>query len=125
MEKGDQKMKFVKMSKEEIEKLVSEGKLKQVHLSTLERILMPRGSLQKESIGMKILESLLNNHQHWTNPKYSDNPDVGALLFHLKKNLDSEVSRAWNEFLRMVNSGKSEEEMWKDFWDRRDEERKR
>ena len=116
-------MKFVNISKEELEELIKSGKAKQIHISSLERILMPRGSLQKESVGMKILEVLLNNYLHWTDPKYSDNPDVGALLFNLKKNLDSEVLRAWNEFLRMANSGKTEEEMWKDFWDRRDEER--
>lgn len=117
-------MKFKTMSKEELEELIKSGKAKQVHLIGCERTLKPRGSLQKESIGLVILERLISNYQHWSNPKYSDNPDIGALLYHLKNNLDSEVSAAWNEFLKMVNSNKSEEEMWKDFWNRRDEERK-
>jgi hypothetical protein len=120
MEKGVQRMKMKVIPKEELEKLIKSGKAKQVHLIGCGRTLKPRGSLKKESIGLTILERLLTNFEHWTNPKYSDNPDVGTLLSYLKSNLDSEVSAAWNEFLKMSNSNKSEEEMWKDFWERRD-----
>lgn len=121
MEKGVE-MKFKKMSQEELEKLIKSGKAKKVHFIGPDRILKPRGSLKKESIGLVILERLLSNFEHWSNPSYSDNPDIGALLYHLKNNLDSEVSATWNEFLKMVNSNKSEQEMWRDFWERRDNE---
>lgn len=99
-------MKLVKLTKEEIEQLMKEGKLKQVHLGSVEHILKPRGSMKKESIGLYILERLEANFEHWSNPKYSDNPDLGALLFHLKSNLDSECHTAWNRFLKQVNSKK-------------------
>ena len=122
MEKGINEMKTTNLSKEELQKLIDSGKARKVHLINADRILKPRGSLKKESIGLVILERLLSNFEHWNNPSYSDNPDVGALLYHLKNNLDSEVSAAWNEFLKMVNSNKSEKEIWKDFWDRRDNE---
>jgi len=112
------------ISKEELEKLIKTGKAKKVHISPIERVLQVRGPLQKESIDLLILERLISNYEHLTEPSYSDNPDIGALLFHLKKNLDLGVSAAWNEFLKMINSGKTESEMWNDFWSRRDEERK-
>ena len=114
-------MKFIPT--EEFEKLITEGKSKRVHLVGCDRALKPRGSLKKESIGLIILERLLSNFEHWTNPKYSDKPDIGVLLSYLKSNLDSEVQAAWNEFLKMANSNKSEEEMWRDFWKRRDNEK--
>ncbi len=121
MEKGD-KMKFKKISQEELQNLIDSGEAKRVHFISPDKTLKPRGSLKKESIGLVILERLLSNFEHWSDPSYSDNPDIGALLYYLKDNLDSEVSAAWNEFLKMVNSNKSEEEMWKDFWERRDNE---
>jgi hypothetical protein len=98
-------MNITNMSHEELEKLIKEGKAKLVHcFITVEDVLKPRGSMEKESLGLYILERLEANFEHWTNPKYSDNPDIGSLLFHLKSNLDSECQAAWNEFLKKVNS---------------------
>ena len=110
------------ISKEKMDELIKSGKAKKVHFISPDMVLKPRGSMKKESIGLVILERLLSNFEHWSNPSYSDNPDIGALLYHLKNNLDSEVTATWNEFLKMINSGKSEQEMWKDFWARRDNE---
>jgi len=115
-------MKMTALSKEELEKLIASGKAKKVHLGSPRSALKPRGSLKKESIGLTILERLISVFQHWSGPSYSDNPDIGALIYHLKNNLDLEVAAAWNEFLKMVNSKKSEQEMWVDFWERRDDE---
>ena len=112
------------ISKEKMDELIKTGKAKKVHLSSVENTLRPRGPLQKESIDLLILERLISNFEHFTEPSYSDNPDVGTLLYQLKKNLDSGVSASWNEFLKMVNSGKTEQEMWNDFWERRDQERR-
>lgn len=113
-------MKMKIIPKEEFDELIKSGKAKQVHFVGCDKTLKPRGSLQKESIGLTILERLLSNFEHWTNPKYSDNPDIGTLLYYLKNNLDLEVAAAWNEFLKMVNSNESEEDMWRHFWERRD-----
>lgn len=115
------KMKFI--PKEELEKLIKEGKAKQIHLSTLERILRPRGTLQKESLGLTIFEKLLNNYLYWTDPKYADLPEVPELLLQLRKNLDEETFMAWNEFMRLINTCKTEEEIWEQYWQRRDKER--
>ncbi len=102
-------MKILNLSKEEIEKLKKEGRLRQVHLGSVESVLKPRGSMEKESLGLYIFERLQANFEHWTNPKYSDNPDLGALLFHLKSNLDSECQAAWSKLLKQINSEKKNE----------------
>ncbi|OQX93187.1 MAG: hypothetical protein B6I17_03880 [Tenericutes bacterium 4572_104] len=97
-------MKISKLSKEEVERLQKEGKLRQIHFYPVEDVLKPRGSMEKESVGMYLLEKLEGNFDHWSDPKYADNPDIGSLLFHLKSNLDSECQAAWNIFLQKLNN---------------------
>ena len=97
-------MKITKMSKEEMDELIKSGRAKKVHWGSCEDVLMPRGSMEKESIGLSVLERLESIFESYTDPSYSDNPDIGTLLFHLKSNLDSECQKAWNEFLKRVNS---------------------
>ncbi|MFW9871491.1 MAG: hypothetical protein ACFFG0_00105 [Candidatus Thorarchaeota archaeon] len=116
-------MKLKLIPKEEIEKAIKDGKAKQIHLYPLENILKPRGSLQKESIGLRIFEKLLSNLIHWNDPKYADKPHYKDLLQKLRENLDDEVLMAWTEFLRLINTCGTEEEIWKEYWERRDAER--
>lgn len=118
-------MKFKIIPKEELQDLIKSGKAKKIHLTGIENTLRPRGPLQKESIGLTILERLVSNYEFWSDPSYSDNPGIKEFLYYLKNNLDSEVSAAWSEFLKMISTSEntSMEEAWKLFWERRDNER--
>lgn len=92
------------ISKEEMEELIRTGRAKQVHLGSVEYILKPRGSLEKESLSSYILERLEGNYEFWTDPKYADNPELKTLIHILKRNLDDEVEAAWKKFFMRINS---------------------
>jgi len=77
---------------------IPEGAM-QIHLYNFERVLRPRGSMKKESVGSHLLEKLNSYFESWTDKKYGDNPPKEELLKHLHENLMSEVERAWKEFL--------------------------
>jgi len=97
-------IKITKLSKADFERLKKEGRIEKVHFIDPKFILKPRGSMKKESLGLYIFDRLQCAYESWSDPSYSDNPDIGSLLFHLKENLESECQVAWNEFLKMVNS---------------------
>ena len=69
-----------------------------VHLYDFKNVLMPRGSMEKESIGPYILERLNDYFESWTDESYGDNPPLPDLLLCLHNNLMSEVKQAWKEF---------------------------
>ena len=73
------------ITKEEMEELIRTGKAKQVHLGSVEYILKPRGPLEKESLSSYILERLKCNFDSWTDPKYSDNPELKTLVYVLSE----------------------------------------
>jgi hypothetical protein len=62
--------------------------------------------MEKESIGVYILERLLAAYESWTDPKYGDNPDEAFLLKLLQQNMKEEVDGAWREFIRQINTSK-------------------
>jgi hypothetical protein len=78
---------------------IKAGQLKQIHLFNLKNMLMPRGSMEKESIGLYILDRLTSSYESWTNPKYADNPSKAEVLEILYKNMMNEVCNAWELFL--------------------------
>lgn len=92
-------------SVESIDK-IPEG-AKQIHMYKPEGMLKPRGSMIKESIGLKICEELITYYKSWTNSKYGDNPKETEVIELLKKNLDEEVAAAWKTFLYCVNTGEN------------------
>lgn len=77
---------------------------KQLHLYNSCHVLRPRGHMEKESIGVYILERLLNTYESWTNPKYGDNPDEALLLKLLQRNMKDEVDGAFREFIKQINT---------------------
>lgn len=112
-------MKITTLSREELERMIKSGEAKQVHLTNVKSVLRPRGSLQKESLSIYLLERLETNYEYWTDPKYSDNPPTNLLLKLLEKNLQGEVSIAWHEFLHKVFSREHNAELVKkkEEWD--------
>jgi len=81
-----------KIIKDESE--IPEGAVR-MHLYNPINVLMPRGSMKKESIGPYLLERLKNNYEDWTDEKYGDNPSVPDLINYLYTNLMGEVEQAW------------------------------
>jgi hypothetical protein len=77
---------------------IPEGSVR-VHLYPVTKVLAPRGSMKKESLGEDILEALNSCYESWTDEKYGDNPSKRELLSLLKQNLDQEVRTAWFEFV--------------------------
>ena len=69
-----------------------------IHIYSYHNVLKPRGSMQKESLGLLIYELLTDTFDDWTNPGYGDNPSEDELLKQLRKNLLSEVETAWDKF---------------------------
>ena len=69
-----------------------------IHLYPCGNVLKPRGSMEKESLGLAIYERLTSTFENWSNPDYGDNPRPDELLKQLKKNLFSEVDAAWKKF---------------------------
>jgi len=69
-----------------------------IHLYNASNVLMPRGSMEKESIGQYLKERLESAYQSWTDENYGDNPTEDMLLQYLQRNLMNEASSAWHEF---------------------------
>ena len=74
-----------------------------IHLYDPKNVLMPRGSMQKESIGPYLLDRLKDSYESWTDPLYGDNPSVSELLQFLFTNLIGEVEKSWLEFLHGIS----------------------
>lgn len=70
-----------------------------IHIYSYHNVLKPRGSMQKESLGLLIYERLTDTYEDWTNPDHGDNPSEDELLKQLRKNLLSEVETAWDKFI--------------------------
>jgi hypothetical protein len=79
-------------------KSIPEGSIR-IHLYNYRNVLKPRGSMQKESLGLEIHECLTSAFEEWANPNYGDNPSRSDLLSQLRKNLLSEVEAAWTKFI--------------------------
>ena len=70
-----------------------------IHLYSYRNVLRPRGSMEKESLGLVIYERLTSTYEDWSDQKYGDNPRPDELLRQLRKNLLSEVEAAWDKFI--------------------------
>lgn len=70
-----------------------------IHLYNSNNVLMSRGSMKKESVGIYLYEKLKGSYEDWSDPKYGDNPSEEELLNNLRKNLDHEVECAWQALL--------------------------
>jgi len=84
----------------EIDK-IPEGAVR-IHLYNSKNVLMPRGSMKKESIGSYIYDKLKGAYEEWTDPKYGDNPPEEELLHMLRENLEHEVECAWQALLSEI-----------------------
>jgi len=73
--------------------------LTQVHLYDFRNILMPRGTMQKESLSLYISEKLQSAFDSWTDPKYGDSLPKDVVLQKMYKNLLTQVIDAWDEFI--------------------------
>ena len=92
---------MVDFSKVKFVKKIPEG-AKQIHLYNSRNVLRPRGHMEKESIGVYMLERLLSTYESWTNPKYADNPDEATLIKLLQQNMKEEMDGAFREFIRRI-----------------------
>ena len=100
-------MKFRRMTaEEEIIMLakIKAGQAKEVHLFGPDNLLMPRGSMEKDSIGLDILDRLSSSYEHWTYPKYADNPEKAEILEILYRNLMNETCNAWEAFVKTIGA---------------------
>ncbi len=86
------KRKLRKMSEEEINKMISSGAAVQIHLYDSSDVLRPRGHMEKESVGLDLLERLRACYESWTDKKYGDNPDKSTLIKLLQDNLNEEAN---------------------------------
>lgn len=75
-----------------------------VHLYDFKNVLMPRGSMEKESIGAYILERLISSFEDWTDEDFGDNPQVPVLMNFMQYNLREEMEQAWERFYDHVQS---------------------
>ncbi len=79
---------------------IKKVKAVQVHLYPLRNVLNPRGTnLSKESLGEVIYEHLVSTFEHWTDPKYGDNPVVDDLILQMHVNFHRETMCAWANLL--------------------------
>ena len=90
----------INLTKEELEEGLKSGRIKRIHLYNWENVLMPRGSMKKESIGPYLLERMQGAYEDFTDPEYSDNPNEEELTQKLYLNMLSEVTEAWMEFVK-------------------------
>lgn len=79
-----------------------------IHISPVQEVLRPRGSMAKESVGEYLLECLEEHWKYWTDPSYSDNPPKSILAYRLECNLRSEVEAALLEFKERHQIGQTE-----------------
>ena len=89
---------------------IPEGAVK-MHLYDPQNVLMPRGSMKKESIGPYLLERLKNCFEEWSDKSYGDNPSTSDLIKHLHNNLMGEVEKAWLAFIGEATSGLDDREL--------------
>jgi hypothetical protein len=82
----------------ELMKQIQQGKTKRMHLYDIRNILRPRGSMQKESLSLKLYEYLREAFAYWSDPKYGDSVTAEKLVPLLKHNLEQEVTIAWKRF---------------------------
>lgn len=78
----------------------------QIHLYDWKDVMRPRGPMKKESLGEYILERFKSNFEHWTDPKYGDNPDVLHLISMIYNNALEELNCAWSEFINTTGAEK-------------------
>ena len=79
-------------------KSIPKGAIK-IHLYVLKNLLRPRGTMEKESLGLIIYERITATFESWSDPEYGDNPEPSLLIKQLKKNLMAEVDAAWERFI--------------------------
>jgi len=79
-----------------------------IHLYNSKNVLMPRGSMKKESIAIYILEHLKSGYEDWTDSIYGDNPPLPDLIKYLYTNLMGEVEQVWLAFIESAMSGLTE-----------------
>jgi len=76
-----------------------------VHLTRNENVLRGRGPLRKESLSLTIFEWMESAYEHWTDPKYGDNPSPNITRKRLIDNARSETELAIAEFIRRYGDG--------------------
>lgn len=72
---------------------------RRIHLYPFRNVLNPRGGrLSKESLGLAIFERLEATWEHWTDPKYSDNPTPKELFRQMIAASTRELGDALDDF---------------------------
>jgi len=94
---------------------IPEGAVR-IHLYDFKKVLMPRGSMKKESIGPYLLERLQNSYEDWTDPLYGDNPSVSELLEYLYTNLIGEVEKSWLAFVEGISCDEKSIEQYRNMF---------
>lgn len=78
---------------------IPEGAQK-IHLYNFDNILRPRGSMEKESIGISLYEKFMVEYEHWTNPEYGDKRSPQEVVQKIRENVVEELEQA---FIKFVN----------------------
>lgn len=74
-------------------------KVEKIRLGSIETILRPRGSMEKESLGLTIFERLDSAIGWWTRSDYAETPPLSEVLAAARENLLDEVAAAWGNIL--------------------------
>lgn len=73
-----------------------------IHSYPAERMLAPRGSMEKESLSLELAQRLQRTWATWTDDKYSDSLSAEVAAMHLMTNLAHEVNAAIEDFAKGV-----------------------
>jgi len=80
---------------------IPEGAVR-IHFGRIETAFCPRGSLEKESLSLSLLERLRDSLEHWTDPKYGDSYSKEEAVRLLLDGFKDEVSIAVKEFVKQL-----------------------
>ena len=73
-----------------------------IHLYNFDNLLRPRGTMQKESIGLSLYEKFMSTYEYWTDPKYGDRKPPEEVVQKIRQNVMEELEQAFIKFLHDI-----------------------
>ncbi len=75
-----------------------------VHFGSIDSVLRPRGSMEKESLSESLFEWMVSNFQMWTDPKYADSLEPSDTCATIAHNANEEFHHALNALYVYVHA---------------------
>jgi hypothetical protein len=76
--------------------------VQRIHLYNFDNLLRPRGSMQKESIGVSLYEKFVREYEYWTDPNYGDRRPPEEVVQKIRENVMEELEQAFIKFLQDI-----------------------